>query len=170
MREIVGTEAAPLFLRIMAAWRAVPDVRTLTQDLVAGGRPFLVGLLSRLRPAAEEIRVGLAQLRPFAEDAAASHDALPLQIWQELAAGSERVRFMVAALEVLAIELAAAGATALTPQYPTCPARSLPQAGEGEPGRSMVRDMLSVRLSTLDLEMACDAQAVLALVPAVSPS
>ena len=178
MREIVGTEAAPLFLRIMAAWRAVPDVRTLTQDLVAGGRPFLDGLLSRLRPAAEEIRVGLAQLRPFAEDAAASHDALPLQIWQELAAGSERVRFMVAALEVLAIELAAAGTTALTPQYPTMeplgfaasPRPHLPQAGEGEPGRSMVRDMLSVRLSTLDLEMACDAQAVLALVPAVSPS
>jgi hypothetical protein len=157
MREIVGTEAAPLFLRIMAAWRAVPDVRTLTQDLVAGGRPFLVGLLSRLRPAAEEIRVGLAQLRPFAEDAAVSHDALPLQIWQELAAGSERVRFMVAALEVLAIELAAAGADHLA-------------VADREQARSMVRDMLSVRLSTLDREMACDAQAVLALVPAVSPS
>jgi beta-N-acetylglucosaminidase-like protein len=152
VREIVGSEAAPSFLRVLEAWRAVPDVRTLSQDLLEGGRPFLIGLLSRLRPAAEDIKVALAQLQPPLVDDS-PEDSPRRQIWQDLAAGSERLRFLVAALEVLAIELAAAGTDRLAPVQP----------GRA---RSMVRDLLSARLSTLDPELACDADVVLALGPA----
>jgi hypothetical protein len=151
VRELVGETAAPQLLRIFEAWRAVPDVRTLTRDLAEGGRSLLLTLLARLRPAADEIKVVLAHLQPLMLDGAPEH-ARPRQIWQELAAGSERLRFLVAALEVLAIELAAAGTDGLVAAGP-------------EHSKSMVRELLSARLATIDPELACDAEAVLSLMP-----
>jgi hypothetical protein len=149
--ELVGEEAAPLVGRVLAAWQAAPDPRTLTQALLDGGRALLLTLLSRLRPAADEIRVALARLQPLlVEDE--DGGTIGRQLWQELAAGSERLRFLVAALEVLAIELAAAESDRLVLAAPAHV-------------RSMVRELLAARLSTLDPEMACDAAAVLTLVP-----
>ena len=60
--DLLGEAAAPPFERLMDAWRAVPDVRTLTQDLQAGGRPFLDALLARLRPALATLDEVMPQL------------------------------------------------------------------------------------------------------------
>ncbi len=149
--DLLGEAAAPLVGQILEAWRAVPDVRTLTRDLVDGGRPFLDGLLARLRPAVDEVAIAIAHLQPLLADGDAD-SVIGRQIWHELAAGAERLRFLVAAIDVLASELVTAGTDRLM-------IADRRQAG------SMVRDILSVQLSTLDREMACDAEAILTLVP-----
>ena len=96
--DLLGEAAAPPFERLMDAWRAVPDVRTLTQDLQAGGRPFLDALLARLRPALATLDAVMPQLDSGLADR---------QIWSELVAGVDRLRLLVDALSVLDSELTA---------------------------------------------------------------
>jgi len=139
---VTGETAA--LLQIAECWRAVPDVRTLTTDLQAGGRPLLDDLLGRLRPALATLQRLIPLLDPSLTDR---------QIWNELAAGLERVGLLVAALAVLETELAAVGSHALTPVV------SAP---------SPARTALLARLAGADPEAACDAEAILALGPAVS--
>jgi hypothetical protein len=146
-RALVGEAAAPALLRIMDAWQAVPDVRTVTQELQAGGRVYLGALLARLRPALAAIAEALPVL------AAGSADR---QVHQELAAGCERLRWLTDALTTLEGELAASGADAIGPAG----------AGLAQGRYSPTRHGLLARLASADPELACDAEAVLTLGPA----
>jgi hypothetical protein len=144
--DLVSEASAPLLENFMDAWRVVPVVRTLPQDLQAGGRAFLEGLLGRLRPALATLDTVLPGLDAGLADR---------QLWGELAVGFDRLRLLVDALAVLETELVAAGVDALGPADPdrTSPARST----------------LYARLATAHEEAACDAEAVLALAPVPSP-
>jgi hypothetical protein len=141
--ELVGEAAAPLLERFMDAWRAVPDVRTLVHDLEAGGRVFLTALLSRLRPALATLDAVLPALDARLNDRG---------LWDQLAAGVERLRLLVEVLAMLEAELVAAGADALGPSASVAP--------------SPTRAALLARLATADPEAACDAEAALTLAPA----
>jgi hypothetical protein len=145
---LVGEQAAPLLLQILDAWRAVPDVRTLTHDLQAGGRPLLDDLLARLRPALATLDRVLPAL-----DAALADRGL----WGELAAGVERLRLLVAALAVLEAELATADSETIGPTDATASAAPA----------SSARTALLARLAASDPEAACDAEAVLSLGPRI---
>ena len=144
--EMVGEEAAPLLLRIMAAWQAVPDVRALQHDLMEGGRSFLDRLLERLRPAVAEIDEALGQLGAVPGE----QSTLGRQIWLELTAGAERLWLLMDALEVLDGEAPPPG--------------PLPTAVER--GRHGAREALRARLKAAGPEAACDAEAILMLDPA----
>jgi hypothetical protein len=124
-----GEQAAPALARLLEAWRAVPDVRTLPADLLAGGRPFLETLLGRLGSALAVLDTVEPTLEAHTEDR---------QLWQELTFGIVRLRLLTEALAVLSAD---AGAQAAA------------------------RSALLARLSTVDPEAACDAEAVLTLVP-----
>ncbi|MCC6383514.1 MAG: beta-N-acetylglucosaminidase domain-containing protein, partial [Dehalococcoidia bacterium] len=145
---LAGAQAAPSLERLMQAWRAVPDVRTLTHDLETGGRAFLSAVLARLGPLLATVDEGLPLL-----DAQLAGRGL----FGELSAGVERLRLLAAALAVLDRELTAAGADALGP----APAEGPSPAAAVASGRA---DLLA-RLAAADAEAACDATAVLALAP-----
>ncbi|MCC7371138.1 MAG: beta-N-acetylglucosaminidase domain-containing protein [Chloroflexi bacterium] len=138
---LAGQRAASLLWDLLEAWRAVPDVRTLTADLQAGGKVFLDGVLGRLRPAL----VAIANLESTCDAQVADR-----QLWSEIAAGITRLRLLADALGVLESELSAAGATSLSPS-----------AGPGSPARAA----LASRLAAASPEAACDADAVLTLAP-----
>jgi hypothetical protein len=142
VRLLVGEEAAPLLHRVLDAWRVVPDVRTLANDLESGGRPFLDNLLSTLRPALVELDAVLPALSGllapppprsggggWGEGARGTADAGvgARELITELAAGVERLRLLVNALD------------------------------------------LRARLAAADPEAACDAEAVLTLGPLRDP-
>jgi len=141
--ELLGEAAAPPFERLMEAWRAVPDVRTLTHDLQAGGRAFLDRLLARLRPALSTLDVVLPELDACLADR---------QVYGELAAGVERLRLLVDALAVLGAELAVGGSDTLGPATVSTAV-------------SPARSALLARLASAHPEAACDAEAVLTLAP-----
>ena len=138
---LLGEAAAPPFERLMDAWRAVPDVRTLTRDLQAGGGTFLAALLARLRPALSTLDAVLPELNACLADR---------QVWNELAAGVDRLRLLVDALAVLDSELIAAHSDILQPIAAPSPA-------------SPARAALLTRLASAHPEAACDAEAVLTL-------
>ena len=144
---LLGERAALPFERMMEAWRAVPDVRTLTHDLEAGGRALLDALLDRLRPALATIDAVIPEL-----DAALADR----QLWAELSAGVERLRLLVHALAVLESELAAFGSNTLAPISPAA-------------AISPARASLLARLTAVHPEAACDAEAVLTLAPVLGP-
>jgi hypothetical protein len=143
---LVGEAAARALLRIVDAWEAVPDVRTLVHDLQGGGQSLLDTLLARLRPAVETIEAALPDLET---------KSLDLQIGRELAAGAERLRLLTDALTVLNGELAASGVEAIGPARP----------GMAQGRFSPARQGLLARLAATDPEIACDAEAVLTLGP-----
>jgi hypothetical protein len=140
---LLGEAVAPSFARLIEAWRAVPDVRTLTYDLQDGGRAYLDTLLDRLRPA-------LATLDGVVPDLDAN--LADRQLWHELAAAVERLTLLTDALVVLESELASSGSDALGPTDETTPPSS-------------VRAALVRRLAAAHPETACDAEAVLTLGP-----
>jgi hypothetical protein len=142
--DLLGEAAAPPFERLMEAWRAVPDVRTLTNDLQAGGRAFLGDLVARLRPAISTLDAVMPELGAALADR---------QLWSELAAAAERLRLLVDALSALETELTASASDALAPAS-TSTAIS--------PARAALLD----RLASAHPEAACDAEAVLILGPA----
>ena len=142
--DLLGQDAAPPFERLLDAWRAVPDVRTLTHDLESGGRAHLTALLARLRPALATLDVVVPVLETGLADR---------QLWGELSAGVERLRLLVDALAVLESELAASGSDALGP-------------ATAEAAISPPRAALLARLAAAHPEAACDAEAVLTLAPA----
>lgn len=144
-----GERAAPVLWDVLELWRAVPDVRTLTADLQAGGRPFLSQVLGRLRPALATIDRVMSVL-----DA----DVADRQLWSEIAAGILRLQLLFEALSVLGDELSVAGSTLLAP-------RSDAALGQD----SSARATLAARLATADPEAACDADAVLTLTPQMMP-
>jgi hypothetical protein len=146
-RALVGEVAAAPLLRVIDAWQAVPDVRTLTHDLQAGGHPLLDSLPARLRPAVTTIEDALPTLTASSE---------AQQIAEDLAAGAERLRLLADALTILKGELIARGSDSIGP------------AGAGiVQGRfSPARQGLLARLASTDPELACDAEAVLTLGPA----
>ena len=119
----------------MEAWRAVPDVRTLTHDLQAGGRAFLDLLLARLRLALSTLDVVLPELDACLADR---------QVYGELAAGVERLRLLVDALAVLGAELAVGGSDTLGPATVSTAV-------------SPARSALLARLASAHPEAACDA-------------
>jgi hypothetical protein len=131
----------------MDAWRAVPDVRTLPRDLQTGGRALVDTLLARLRPALMTLDSAMPELDACLADR---------QLWSELAAGVERVRFLIDALAILESELAASTSDALAPAAdafgPTVPI-------------SPARSALLAHLAAAHPEAACDAEAVLTLAP-----
>jgi hypothetical protein len=145
--RLVGRAAAAAFLDLLGAWRAVPDVRTLTQDLQAGGRSLLDGLLSQLRPAQSSIE----RVMPDLDAALADR-----QLSSELAAGAERLSLLLAALAVLEGELAASGSVTIGPA----------SVGVRQGRFSPSRAALLARLASVNPEIACDAEAVLTLGPA----
>jgi len=142
--DLLGEAAAPPFERLMDAWRVVPDVRTLPRDLQAGGRTFLAALLARLRPARSTLDAVMPELDTRLADR---------QIWNELAAGVDRLRLLVDALAVLDAELTASQCHALQP---------IAAPGPASPARAA----LLTRLASAHPEAACDAEAVLTLGPA----
>lgn len=139
---LAGKQAAPLLWELLEAWRAVPDVRTLTADLQAGGRPYLSEVLERLWAAFAIIN----RVQPMLEAQIADR-----QLWREIAAGIVRLRLLADALAVLDAELKDGGVTALAPG-----------AGLGSP----LRSKLLADLAVATPEAACDADAVLTLAPA----
>jgi hypothetical protein len=145
--DLLGEAAAPPFERLLDAWRAVPDVRTLPHDLQAGGGPFLDALLARLRPALTTLDAVTPELDARLADR---------QIWRELVAGVDRLRLLADALRVLDSELTAARSDALQPIATSSPV-------------SPVRAALLARLASAHPEAACDAEAVLSLGPADPP-
>ncbi len=145
---LAGGQAAPSLERLMQAWGAVPDVRTLTHDLEAGGRAFLSAVLARLGPLLVTVDEVLPLLDAHLTDR---------ELFGELAAGVERLRLLAAALAVLNRELAAAGTDTLAP----APADGSPGTVATASGRA---DLLA-RLAAADAEAACDATAVLTLAP-----
>jgi beta-N-acetylglucosaminidase len=144
--DLLGETAAPPFERLMNAWRAVPDVRTLTHDLQSGGRAHLDALLGRLRPALATLDVVMPELDACLADRA---------LWNELSAGVERLRLLVDALLALDAELTAAGSDVLGPTTDTA--------------LSPPRSAVLTQLASAHPETACDAEAVLTLAPARSP-
>ena len=144
--DLLGAAAAPSFKRLMDAWRAVPDVRTLTHDLQTGGRAFLDSLLARLRPALATLDTVMPELDAQLADR---------QLWDELSAGVDRLRLLVEALSVLATEFATSDSDALGPAN---------DSATVSPGRSA----LLARLATAHPEAACDAEAVLTISPYLS--
>jgi hypothetical protein len=141
---LLGEAAAPPFARLMEAWRAVPDVRTLVHDLQVGGRAYLGALLAALRPALVTLAIAMPELDVSLADR---------QLWGELVAAVERLALLTDALAILESELAATTSDVLgpcAPDSPTLPARSA----------------LLERLSSAHPETACDAEAVLTLGPA----
>jgi hypothetical protein len=144
---LVSEAAAPAMLRIIRAWAAVPDVRTLVHDLQGGGRALLDGLLARLGPAVESIEVALPDLEAR---------SLNGQVCRELTTGAERLRLLTDALTVLDGELAAADVEGIGPARP----------GIAQGRLSPARQGLLARLAAVDPELACDAEAVLSLGPA----
>jgi hypothetical protein len=142
---LLGAAAAPPFERLMAAWRAVPDVRTLVRDLQAGGRAFLDALLVRLQPALAAIDTMVPELDAVLADR---------QIFRDLAAAVERLRLLVDALTVLESELTAS----------TSLASATTSTAVAPPSRA--RSDLQARLAAAHPEAACDAEAVLTLGPA----
>jgi len=148
---LAGEPAAPPFARLLDAWRAVPDVRTLAHDLVAGGRTFLVAVRDRLAPLLASVDAVMPQLDALLTDRG---------LWRELAAGVERVRLLADALTVLDAELSSSGADALAPA--PAAAAPLPRSRAESSGRAA----LLTRLALADAEAACDAVAVLTLAPA----
>jgi hypothetical protein len=139
---LAGERAAALLWDVLEAWRAVPDVRTLTADLVAGGRPYLSEVLGRLRPALATI----TRVTPALEA-----EIVDRQLWSEITAGIVRLKLLAEALAVLDSELSAAGVTVLAPSM-----------GPG----SLLRTKLLADLAEATPEAACDADAVLTLAPA----
>lgn len=144
--RLVGEGAASLLIELLYAWQAVPDVRTLTHDLKAGGRRFLAELLARLSPALATIDRVLPDLDACLTDR---------QLWSELAAGVGRLHLLVDALTVLATELDAAGSDMLGPAA----------VGTAQGRFSPARAGLLARLASANPEAACDAEAVLTLGP-----
>jgi hypothetical protein len=144
--DLLGESAAPPYERLMDAWRAVPDVRTLTHDLQAGGRAFLDTLLGRLRPALATLDVVMPELGACLADRV---------LWVELAAAVERLRLLVDALAVLESELITSGSDTLGPATDAAP--------------SPPRSALLTRLAVAHPEAACDAEAVLTLSPVRTP-
>jgi hypothetical protein len=144
--RLVGENMAPPVLALLDAWRAVPDVRTLTHDLQAGGRSLLDGLLARLRPA----QATADRVMPDLDSGLADR-----QLRSELAAGVERLSLLVAALAVLERELAAKGTDVIGPA----------SVGVRQGRFSPSRAALLAQLATVDPEIACDAEAVLTLGP-----
>jgi hypothetical protein len=140
---LLGEAAAPSLGRLMEAWRAVPDVRTLTHDLEAGGRTYLDTLLAELRPALTKLGGAMPEL-----DA----DLADRQLWDELAAAVERLTLLTDALSVLESELASSDSDALGP-------------ADGTAAPSSARTALLTRLAATHPETACDAEAVLTLGP-----
>lgn len=136
-----GEQAAPLLWDLLELWRAVPDVRTLTADLQAGGRPFLDEVLGRLRPAISGLDALVNAL-----DGLLKHQ----ELLGELEAGFERLHNLYMALVVLEGELKAAGVAGLAPGV-----------GPGSP----LRSKLQADLAEATQEAACDADAVLTLTP-----
>jgi hypothetical protein len=90
-RRLVGEVAAPLLMRVLAAWAAYPDPRSLPHDLTVGGRPLLDRLLAELNLSLAELDDTLPRLSPLLPDA---------DTRQELAAASLRLRLLVDALEL----------------------------------------------------------------------
>jgi hypothetical protein len=148
--RLAGETAAPPFERLLEAWRAAPDVRTLTRDLEAGGRTFLAAVLDRLGPLLATVDVVMPQLDALLTDRG---------LWRELAAGVERLRLLAEALAVLDTELAAAGVDDLVSAADA--AAPSVRLHANAPGRSA----LVARLVQADPEAACDAVAVLTLIP-----
>jgi hypothetical protein len=140
---LLGEAAAPSFGRLMEAWRAVPDVRTLTHDLEAGGRVHLNALLDRLRSALTKLDGVMPELDTNLADR---------QLWHELAAAVERLTLLTDALSVLESELASSDSDALGP-------------ADGTAAPSSARTALLTRLAATHPETACDAEAVLTLGP-----
>jgi hypothetical protein len=140
---LLGEAAAQPFARLMEAWRAVPDVRTLTHDIEAGGRAYLDTLLDRLRPALATLDGIVPELDAILADR---------QLWHELAAAVERLTLLADALSVLESELASSASDALGPTDETTSPSSL-------------RVALLTRLAAAHPEAACDAEAVLTLGP-----
>jgi hypothetical protein len=136
---VVGQTAAPALLAFAETWAAVPDVRTLTQDLQAGGRPLLDELVGQLRPALATLSALLSDLDGLLTDRG---------VYGELAAGVIRLGLLVEALTVLQHELGSAGSD---------------RTGPAGNATSAARDALLARLAVADPEAACDAEAVLAL-------
>lgn len=98
--RLVGSDAAPALARVLDAWAAYPDPRSLTQDLRRGGRAFLEPLTVRVRAAREALDDALPRLaRPDIEE----------PIRPKLAAGFERLGLLLAALELRLAESEAAG-------------------------------------------------------------
>jgi hypothetical protein len=158
---LAGAQAAPPLERLLDAWRAVPDVRSLAHDLQAGGRAFLTGLLERLGPLLATVDAVMPQLDALLTDR---------DLWRELAAGVERVRLLAEALAVLDAELTAAGASGLAPVRAASSNPADTAGRERSPflAGTAGREALLARLAQADAEAACDAAAVLALVPAAS--
>ncbi|MGE3908807.1 MAG: beta-N-acetylglucosaminidase domain-containing protein [Chloroflexota bacterium] len=140
--QVAGERAAPLMEEWLEWWRAVPDVRTLTADLVAGGKAFL-----------DEVRRPLDLAIPKVDllVSAVDRQVQDRQLAVELVAAFDRLYNLYSALGVLQHELEQAGVTALAVG-----------AGPGSP----LRTQLVAQLADADPEAACDAEAVLTLAPA----
>ena len=99
---LVGHTAAPLLGRVLAAWAAYPDPRTLPADLAGGGRPFVEDVVARLSSARAVLDEVLPRLDGLLDDPA---------IRAELRAGVARFRLLSDALELLHAEGEYGGAT-----------------------------------------------------------
>ena len=147
--DLLGESAAPSFERLLEAWRAVPDVRTLTQ-------------ISRLAVGRSSTRSSPASGRPcpryrHGHARCWTPSSLTVRLWVELAAGVDRLRLLVDALAVLDSELIA------------CRLRRPVQPSQSPARVSTARSALLARLASAHPEAACDAEAVLTLGPVSCP-
>ena len=142
---LAGEMAAPALERLLEAWRTVPDVRTLTSDLITGGRAFLIEVLERLWAVGRVID----EVQPTLEA-----EVVDRHLWADLDAGIVRLGMLTTALQLLGDEVTAADTSSL-----------VMGPGTGSPGRTEFLELMA-EMTARYPDASYDADAVLMLAPA----